>query len=204
MLSNGSLQTWRACADCLRDDKKRNPYCYWRRAHQLPTAFFCLEHRRLLNACWVPPKQLHIQFYLPDEMTLVDSFECIDAASHVETLTLLSQFCADILHDDGEVIDSPTADAAVTRALGRMNMTTTSGKICRQSFVPEFARRFGFLRHHSDFTKSLSAAGIEILCRSLEKPNLWRQSVQTVLLLSWLFGTWNDFKKQRVTDGGRL
>jgi len=210
MLSNGNLRTWRACAQCLREDKKRNPYSYWRRAHQLPTAFFCLEHRMLLNACWVPPKQLHIQFYLPDEMALVDTFECVDPETNMEMLALLSEFSVDALGDDAEVIPGPTANAAIARALGNLNMITASGKVCRKSFAPEFARRFGFLRHHPDFSKGVCAASIEILCRSLDKPNVWRQSIQNVLLLSWLFGTWNAFKEQcvgadpNVTQGGAL
>ena len=201
MLSNGSLRTWRACVECLRDDKMRNPYSYWRRAHQLPTAFFCLEHSTLLNACWVPPKQLHIQFFLPDEMALVDTFECVAPKTNIEMLTLLSEFSADVLQDDVAVIASPTANAAIARALGNLNLITAGGKVCRKSFAPEFARRFGFLRHHPDFVKAISGASIEILCRSLDKPTIWRQSIQNVLLLTWLFGTWKAFKEQCVSGG---
>lgn len=194
MLSNGNLRTWRACAKCVLSDRHRNPYCYWRRAHQLPAAFLCLEHRTLLSACWTPPKQLHTQFYLPDELTLVNVFESIDPEANMEMLTLLSKFSADVLRDDGELIASETVNAAIAGALGDLNMITASGRVCRQSFPPEFARRFGFLRHHPDLAKGVSAASIEILCRSLDKPNLWRQSVQNVMLLTWLFGTWSAFK----------
>lgn len=203
MLSNGSLRTWRACAECLREDKKRNPYSYWRRAHQLPTAFLCLEHRELLRVCRVPPKHLHIQFYLPAEMSLVDSFKSIDPISHFEVLALISQFSVDILHENSQILNSPTINAAIMRALEALNMTSTTGKIRRPSFVAEFARRFSFLRHHPDFAKSVSAAGMEILCRSLEKPSLWRQSAQTILLVSWLFGTWNALKEECIAGGGR-
>ncbi|MFS2136676.1 MULTISPECIES: hypothetical protein [Duganella] len=118
-------------------------------------------------------------------------------------LTLLSEFSADALRDDGEVISGPTANAVIARALGNLNMITAGGKICRKSFAPEFARRFGFLRPRADFSKSVSAASIEILCRSLDKPNIWRQSIQNVLLLSWLFGTWNVFKEQCLSCANR-
>jgi hypothetical protein len=104
-------------------------------------------------------------------------------------LTLLGEFSAEALRDDGEVISGPTANAVIARALGNPNMITARGKICRKSFAPEFARRFGFLRHHADFAESVSAASIEILCRSLDKPNIGRQSIQNLLLLSWLCGT---------------
>ncbi|MDO8313059.1 MAG: TniQ family protein, partial [Sideroxyarcus sp.] len=201
MLSNGNLRTWRACAHCILDDKQRNPYCYWRRAHQLPTAFLCLEHRTLLNACWVPPKQLHIQFYLPDEMALVDTFECVEPETNMEMLTSLSKFSVDVLRDDGKLIASATVNATIAGALRNLNMITASGRICRQTFVPEFARRFGFLRHHAALAKSVSAASIEILCRSLDKPNAWRQGAQNVMLLTWLFGTWGTFKDRCKSIG---
>jgi hypothetical protein len=203
MLSNGNLHTWRTCQQCLIEDKNRNPYSYWRRAHQLPTAFICLEHRALLHDCWVPPKQLHIQFYLPDEMATVDTFDCIDPETNMEMLTLLSKFSYDVLHDDQDVIPSAIASAAIIGALENRNMTTAGGKICRQSFAPEFARRFGFLRHHPNLAKGVSAESTEILCRSLDKPNMWRQSTQNVFLLSWLFGTWSEFKEKRVFNEGR-
>ncbi|NHZ62364.1 TniQ family protein [Massilia genomosp. 1] len=199
-LSNGNVRTWRACPQCLLDDKRKNPYGYWRRAHQLPAVFFCLEHHALLNACWTPPQKLHSQFYLPDEMALVDTFTCVDTDKNVEILTSLSQFCIDVLHDSGDVIDRTAANAGITRALGERNMLTAGGKICRQMFAPEFARNFGFLRHHPDFEKTVSAAGIEILCRCLDKPSMWRQSAQSVLLLSWLFGSWNVFKEQCAAE----
>lgn len=193
-LSNGNVRTLRACTQCLLDDKGRNPYGYWRRAHQLPAAFFCLQHHTLLKACWAPPQKLHTQFFLPDEMELVDTFKCVDPDKNAEMLTSLSQFCVDALHDDTGLIDRPTANAAINRALDSLNLVTANGKVCRQSFAPEFARRFGFLRHHHDFSNGVSAAGIEILCRSLDKPSMWRHSAQNVLLLSWLFGTWSAFK----------
>lgn len=40
-----------------------------------------------------------------------------------------------------------------------------------------------------------SAAGVETLCRSLGKPTLSRQSSHSVMLLSWLLGTWHTFKE---------
>lgn len=201
MLSNGSLRTWRACTRCLLNDKRNNPYAYWRRAHQLPTAFFCLEHHTLLKACRAPPKQLHTQFFLPDEMALVDTFKCIDPEANIEMLTNVSQFAVDVLRDDGDLIDSATANAAIARTLRDANMLTAGGKICRRSFSVEFARRFGFLRHHPDFAKGIAAASIEILCRSLDKPSIWRLSVHNVLLLTWLFGTWRSFREHCVSSG---
>jgi hypothetical protein len=62
-------------------------------------AFCCLEYRMLLSACWVPPKQLHIQFYLPGEMALIliDTLECAAPEMDIEMLTLLSEFSADAL-----------------------------------------------------------------------------------------------------------
>jgi hypothetical protein len=201
MLSNGNLRTWRACRHCLADDKTKNPDGHWRRAHQLPTAFFCLEHHALLNACWAPPLKLHTQFYLPEEMELVDTFACIDPDSNIDTLTMISQFSVDVLQDCGKLVDSSNAIATIADALGSLELTTAKGKVCRKSFAPEFTRRFGFLRHHPDFANSVSAASVEVLCRSLDKPTVWRQSCQNVLLLSWLFGTWNAFKEHSVSCG---
>jgi hypothetical protein len=195
-LSNGNLRTWRACAQCLTDDKLRNPYGYWRRAHQLPATFFCLKHNVLLNACCVPANKMHTQFYLPDEMPLVDTFDCLSPSANAKILTVLSQFAVDALRDGDNLIDQKTANAAIARALESRNLTTADGKINRQSFSPEFSRRYGFLRLHADFAKVVSAAGIEILCRSLDKPSVWRHSAHNVLLLSWLFESWNAFKGQ--------
>lgn len=202
-LSNGSLRTWRACAQCLTDDKLTNPYGYWRRAHQLSATFFCLKHRVLLKACCVPANKMHTQFYLPDEMPLVDTYDCISPAANAEILTLLSQFAVDALQDGGDLIDQATANAAIAQALRNRNLTKADGKINRQSFSPEFSHRYGFLRLHADFAKVVSEASIEILCRSLDKPSVWRQSAHNVLLLSWLFESWSAFKAQCLSLGNR-
>jgi TniQ len=204
-LSNGNIHTWRACKECLRQDISLNPYGYWRRAHQLPGLLLCPTHHTPLVVCTAPATQFHNQFVLPDEVSLENTADRIDTGTNANTLQILERFSVAALHDDGEYLDKTTTVQVIVQALENHDLLSPRGKICREVFVPKFLRCFGFLRHHREFADSVSCSGVEILCRSLDAPRVWRSCLHQLLLLSWLFGSWEAFKAhcqwQQVMNG---
>jgi hypothetical protein len=195
-LSNGNTHTWRACKQCLRQDRACNPYGYWRRAHQLPGVLLCPTHNVLLLACSAPTRQFHNRFILPDEAKFENTFHRIDTAANADALLDLGRFSVAALQDGGEYLDATTKQEVIGQALESHALLSPRGTICREAFATKFLRCFGFLRHHPDFSDAVSFSGVEILCRSLDDPRIWRRCLHQLLLLSWLFGSWEAFKAQ--------
>lgn len=195
-LSNGNTRTWRACEQCLLQDRSHNPYGYWRREHQLPGVLFCPNHHVLLLACAAPARQFHKLFILPDEAKFENAFHRLDTATNADALLGLGRFSVAALQDDGEFLDAMTEHAVIGQALESHALLSPRGTICREAFAAKFLHCFGFLRHHPDFTDVVSCNGVEILCRSLDDPRIWRHYLHQLLLLRWLFGSWEAFKAQ--------
>lgn len=196
ILSNGNTRTWHTCKQCLREDRSHNPYGYWRRTHQLPGVLFCPTHHVLLLACTDPSRQFHNRFILPDETKFEKAFHRIDTAANEDALLRLGRLAVAVLKDDSDFLDAKTKQAVIGQELDSHALLSPRGTVCREAFVPSFLRCFNFLRHHPDFADAVSCRGVEILCRSLDDPRIWRSSLHQLLLLSWLFGSWEAFKSQ--------
>lgn len=196
ILSNGNTRTWHTCKQCLREDRSHNPYGYWRRVHQLPGVLLCPTHHAPLLACTAPSSQFHNRFILPDEAQFENAFHRIDIAAHDDALLGLARLSAAALEDDSEYFGTKTKQAVIGQALASHALISPRGTVCRQVFVPRFLQCFGFLRHHSDFAGAVSDNGVEILCRSLDDPRISRRCLHQLLLLRWLFGSWEAFKSQ--------
>lgn len=125
-----------------------------------------------------------------------NAFHRIDIAAHDDALLGLARLSAAALEDDSEYFGTKTKQAVIGQALASHALISPRGTVCRQVFVPRFLQCFGFLRHHSDFAGAVSDNGVEILCRSLDDPRISRRCLHQLLLLRWLFGSWEAFKSQ--------
>lgn len=195
-LSNGDIWTWRACARCVKSDMTTNPTAYWRRAHQLPTAFFCIDHGTPLCASVAPVLKRHNQFLLPEETILNHTFGRADLSKVDEVLMGLTQLCVDALKDRGDAVDPKTRHATMLHALDDHGLLNSSGLIRLEPFAKEFSRRYGFMHQYPDFATVVSQKGISILSRSLRRSNSWRLPAHNLMLIAWLFGSWGAFTKQ--------
>ncbi|NHZ82271.1 hypothetical protein F2P44_23760 [Massilia sp. CCM 8695] len=195
-LSNGSVSTWRACRQCLRSDLSAFATGHWRRSHQLPTAFFCLQHGTPLSQSLAPAHAWHNRFMLPQDTALRETAHGFDGAANDEALLRLTQLAVDALCDVGPSVVGDVTYATMCRALGDRGMLTHSGAIRRDAFCSELLRHYGFLREYPDFAAAVSAKGLDILYRSVRCVGQWRRPLHNLLLLDWLFGSWKSFCEQ--------
>ena len=195
-LSNGHVNTWRGCPYCVESDLSTYGISHWRRAHQLPMAFFCLVHGTPLKLSIAPNNDRHIRFLLPEQTTLTTDYWSVNIASYEDVLVRLSKIASDALFDISDIPDLTSSHAAMLRALGSRGLLTTTGKIRNEEFAAEFSHRYGFLQHNADLRESLSPEGLGILCRSFRRADSWRRPQHNLLLIDWLFGSWQGYRQQ--------
>lgn len=195
-LSNGNINTWRACPRCVESDLSTYGISHWRRAHQLPTAFLCLVHRTPLKLSIAPNNDRHIRFLLPEQTILATDYWSVKLSSYEDVLVRLSNLVNDALFDTSDISDLASSHAAMLRALGSHGLLTATGKIRVEEFAAELSCRYGFLRHNVDFRDPLSSEGIGILCRSFRRADSWRRPQHNLLLIDWLFGSWHGYRQQ--------
>lgn len=99
----------------------------------------------------------------------------------------------DVLEDTRQSIDADTVHATLLNALGDRGLLTTTGMLRRVPFSSEFVHRYQFLSGHPDLTPALSPQGIAILQRSFIHPAPARSAIHNLLLVDWLFGSWQAF-----------
>lgn len=195
-LSNGNVNTWRGCPYCVESDLLTYGISHWRRAHQLPTAFFCLAHHTPLKLSIAPNNDRHIRFLLPEQTTLTTDYRSVNLASYENMLVRLSKLASDALFDTSDISDLASSHAVILRALGNRGLLTATDKIRAEEFAAELSRRYGFLQHNADFRDPLSSEGIGILCRSFRRADSWRRPQHNLLLIDWLFGSWHGYRQQ--------
>ncbi len=195
-LSNGTLWLWRACAQCVKSDRAIHATAYWRRAHQLPTSFFCVLHNAPLSASVAAVKERHNRFLLPDETRLDDTYAPLARTKDDEALMRLTTLAVDVLQHIGAPVNATAVHATILRALDNRALLTASGAIRQEPFAREFFRHYGFLNQHPEFASAVSITGINILARSLRGVNAWRSATHNILLIDWLFGSWPAFLDQ--------
>ena len=197
-LSNGSAGRWRLCRRCIEDDLACHATAFWRRAHHLPTGFLCPAHDMPLAACLSPPIERHNRFLLPEQTSTATMVPQMDWAAHHHVLVRLTALGIDVLEDGRQPVDARTVRAGMFKGLGNRGLLTASGRLRPVQFAAEFAHRYHFLSLHPDFQLALSPRGIDILARNLSNPTAVRSAAHNILLIDWLFGTWNAFHQHCV------
>ncbi|WGG50945.1 TniQ family protein [Rugamonas sp. DEMB1] len=195
-LSNGSAGRWRICRRCVENDLAHHATAFWRRAHHLPTGFLCTIHDTPLATCMSSPLERHNRFLLPEQTSATTVLPEIDWVTHHHLLARLTALGIDVLEDGRQPVDARTVRATLFNALGDRGLLTTSGLLRRVQFASEFAHRYHFLSQHPDFSLALSPKGIDILQRGLSHPGPARSAAHNLLLIDWLFGTWQAFHQQ--------
>lgn len=192
-LSNGSAGRWRMCLRCVESDLRCHATAFWRRAHHLPTAFLCPIHATPLASCMLVPLERHRRFLLPEQAEADTIKAHVDWATHHPALSRLTALGMDVLDDARQTIDVDTQHATVLHALSERGLLTATGMLRRVPFSSEFVPRYHFLSPHPDFTSALSPQGIAILQRSFSPLAPPRSAIHNLLLVDWLFGSWQAF-----------
>lgn len=193
-LSNGAAGRWRICLQCRKSDLACHATSFWRRAHHLPTSLVCPVHGTALITALPPALELGKRLLLPEQ---VQGRTCVADVkdTHHEDLVRLTTLGVNILEDHHPLMKIEDMRAALLCALESRGLLTATRMLRRVQFAAEFAQRYHFLAQHPDFNFALSSKGIAILQRSLSQPGLPRSPVHNLLLLDWLFGTWQAFQQ---------
>ncbi|MBC3927329.1 TniQ family protein [Undibacterium sp. CY21W] len=201
-LSNGNIQTWKFCKDCMTSDLSIFSIAYWRRSHQLPTSFFCQIHGTVLSRSLVHPYTRHNRFMFPDDEVASSEQYCTATTSgNEDILWRLTQLGIAILHQRQSSLSSSStlpeiSHSAILRAIKERGLFTQNGSLRLKDFSTELMNKYHFLRPHPEFSNALSEKSIDILGRNLRSAGKWRSVAHRLLLIDWLFGSWVSFHQQ--------
>lgn len=192
-LSNGSAGKWHACPKCIEQDLAITGIAYWRRSHHLPTGFICPIHNAPLAACKFRGHEHHNHFLLPEQTILDVDFWNVDWNSKFDILARLTKLSVSILQDINNPHTAKIMRTTLISALRDQGFIMHSGKIRGSFFISEFTHRYGFLSNHPDLHEAVSSKGIVILQRNLMHSEKTLSTTHNLLLIDWLFGTWDAF-----------
>jgi hypothetical protein len=118
----------------------------------------------------------------------------VDWASEQDTALRLTELGSCVLEDTRPPLDSRVVHAALLIRLDECGLLTPAESIRRAQFSSEFLDRYGFLNRDPSFLKAISPKGVDILVRKLATKEM-RSALHNLLLVDWLFGTWDAFNK---------
>ena len=188
--SFGDVARWRYCPDCYQSDRDKYGVAYWHLEHQLPTTLICLEHRTSLVEIPLKKKLLHDHLWLIDEV--ISGSEVFKNVLDHHWRPIAEIGCA-ALQDDSIPVETDVICGVIKEALTRKRVLGANGKLKIASFENEFYAFFG-----DKFWRTVSER------LNLKKPRYLAtellhgfkgRTLNRVILIYWLFGTWQHFKK---------
>lgn len=197
--SGNPSRVWRECPQCRRGDEVKLGFSYWRRSHQLPTSVCCPVHGDILVLKNLPGQMLHERFWLPHE---VESYvENDDITIHEGAGKALAEIGRDGLQDRSLPHDSAVIMSTFLEMLRQKGCLARSGKLKLKECMESFCASTG-LGHD----KSIWVHEFKRLLRGVIGIDHKMARQNYVLLIYWLFGSWQHFKEcckwQSVMDAG--
>lgn len=189
--SGNTRNEWRMCLECRDEDEAVLGFSYWRRSHQLPTSFFCPTHGKPLRRPIILGRELHDRFWLPHELDVPDAPMPDGLTIKPVVAMALARIGMDVLNDVDEPFPAEVIRDTFWGAIEDRFLLTRAGEIRLRECLNDFY----------DTTKldeveiTISKISIRQLLIGLQelKPSVPIQHY--VLLVFWLFGTWQSFKE---------
>ena len=195
LLSHGISRGWRVCPDCCQTEIGRWGSCYWHRAHQLPGTLVCPVHGTNLQSVYPRQNGIHAHFMLPDE---VESCTPADTPNECAVHTQLCQIARindDILNDKDEVLPHLAVQSTLYYELRQRGMLDRHGKVAKSMVVHGFSEHHHRLSKLLQFSDALSPGAVIRMASALARQSII-SSLQLVLLIDYLFGSWAAFKER--------
>lgn len=190
----------KACLECMAEDEVRFGTAYWHRAHQLPGTWACLSHGSQLMESVVKSTGVErFGWHLPSIQILRCSTETGRAIS-ADDLTIFqriatSALCVANLPRDF-MFDPLILLNAYDYALREKQMLRgASGHRKLDAICPSFLGHITPLRQLAEFQalpNSVDEARSQI-ARLLTFPRTGTHPIRHLVLIDWLFGSWNGF-----------
>lgn len=196
-LSNSQPHVWRMCRDCITQDLKTFGVAYWHRTHQLPGVAACLVHGQQLHEVRIPywarqkhflePEALHA--YL-DESSSHGSHDCTHAV--LET----ARFAERALSARDLKMTPAAIQGVVLDALRLWGLTNRGGVINAKEFAAQFVTHHAELAGCNHFSACLNTKALSRLAKALSNSPTMIPPTLSVLIGTWLFGSWERFRAQ--------
>jgi hypothetical protein len=186
--SGNTRNEWRECPRCRSEDEERLGFSYWRRFHQLPTTYHCPIHKELLRSSIIPGAHLHDHFWLPHELSFTSMATEVVKPS---VATALASIGKDALNDFSEPFNWVAIRGSFYSALRDRRLLTRTGKIKLQDCLNDF---YGMLTLNEE-RAAITGWPIRQMLSELQKDMLNTPIQFYLLLVYWLFGTWQHFKE---------
>lgn len=188
--SFGDVAHWRYCPDCCQADKEKYGVAYWHLEHQLPTTLVCLDHQISLSEIPLKKKLIHDHLWLIDDvingsMAFADGYD-----RHWYPIAEIGRTA---LQDDSMPLASSIISGVIKDALIKKQVLDVNGKLKIASFESEFDAFFGD-KFWQTVTERLNLKKPRYLATELLHRFKGR-ALNRVILVYWLFGTWEYFKK---------
>ncbi|CAN7310675.1 TnsD family Tn7-like transposition protein [Paenibacillus sp. LjRoot153] len=210
------------CTSCLIEDLNKNGESYWRRTHQAPGNFYCLDHQRILStgceACG-----FHFNTKLRNKLFILKQF-CPNCGSDLTLQNqswspLLSEYKTELIEISNEInylfiqqdiwLDElfPKLHNLYVMKLIEANFYEFSNKLRLRKLI------YFFEKFYSRSLLKLLGCDAEIggWLRECIDGEYARHPLKHILLIKFLFGSLNGFKLQQtslnlntIQNGSRL
>jgi hypothetical protein len=207
--SLGGMCRWRFCPDCMRDNIAESGFAWWRRVHQLPTALVCAIHGLPLRRLDVKRHRVHERFILPTDGDGGLVSELPPAVSENPALwKAVARLGMDALNGPQELPSPSAIRNALLAGLHQQGLTTRGGKLRRDAYVAKFRQRIGHINAPGLLKRLDAEVEPQTLVNSLWTGTQRRQPLIRLLLVHWLFGSWQSYLDRCFWEGvlgaGRL
>lgn len=185
----------RACPDCLREDKRKLNFVYWRRAHQLPGVFVCQIHGAPLYLLQLSETKHSLsEFILPSEghcqRRRFDSHQ----TSTLRRLADLARDIANTTFDGARNRDALRATCSLQIA-ERLKKSAGLNQLGPLDLAKDFNHHFKAVEDIPELGTILHQRGIRALLSLLDHSESHAHPLEWMLLIDWLFGDWESFER---------
>lgn len=191
----------KACLDCLIEDQCHYGVAYWHLTHQFPGVWICPHHHALLRVSTMKSTGVgRFQWHLPTPDTLSPTRASGSSTIHRESqgvalqgLTNLAVMLAKL--PPGFHFESQRLLETYHLALLQRDLRTPSGQIRMQRLAAEFVAAVSPLRGIPELAALPGTAqeAASQVGRLLRAPRSGTHPLRHLVLVQWLFGSWDSF-----------
>lgn len=130
----GAAHPLKACPACVAGDLSSHGWPYWRRSHQLPGVWICVQHQMSLTVYPPRAKQLFRSVWalpvIDERASLNISDQLLPTSREAKWLSKLSRLSTDLLcYEAGRFADAAQVAYTIRGRLAALHMTHGSGRI---------------------------------------------------------------------------
>lgn len=187
------------CITCVENDIDKLGYAYWHRSHQLPTSHTCPIHHEILETFkFREMGQNSSQFSLPPKHRFLKDNQ--QKSNH--TLHRLSMLSNDVLnHLPATPFHSEQLQRTYEHGLRQQGLLTNRSRVKAQRFLEQLNLYFSSIRTHQAYTNVLAQNNLSHFLKLVRKPRGFHHPVSHLLLIEFLFGSWELFKSTYQWQG---